>query len=227
MDLADIAGSGSRVTITIQVLADGLPACAIEAILYPSIHVKATLPIQSWTQRYLQVGCGEFCGLISLDAGAVRGCLPWQTGGFVVASTDMGHRGTGAEFGIDPQKRVDFAYRAVHLTALAVKKLMRSFYGRGEAYAYFSGCSDGGREALVEAQRYPTDFNGIIAGAPVLNFQVQKGHFHGWQAWSNRTADGKAKDAFSVVARVQHQGRGAVIRADAQRAVAFGEAEIF
>ena len=110
----------------------------------------------------------------------------------MVASTDMGHQGIGAQFGSDPQKRVDFAYRAVHLTAVAAKKLIRSFYDRSQSYAYFAGCSDGGREALVEAQRYPTDFNGILAGAPALNFQVQNGLFHAWQAWSNRTAEGKA-----------------------------------
>jgi Tannase and feruloyl esterase len=192
VDLGAIAGSGSRVTSAIEISAHGIPTCAVEGVLHPTIGFKVILPTQSWTQRYLQVGCGEFCGLISLNAGAVKGCLPWQVGGFVVASTDMGHQGTGAEFGTDPQKRVDFAYRGVHLTAVAVKKLIRSFYGRSQAYAYFSGCSDGGREALIEAQRYPNDFNGIIAGAPALNFQVQKGLFHSWQAWSNRTADGKA-----------------------------------
>src|SRR6476620_666165 len=98
VDLGAIAGSGSRITSTIEISADGLPACVAEGVLYPSINFKVTLPMQSWTQRYLQVGCGEFCGLISLDAGAVKGCIPWQAGGFVVASTDMGHRGTGAEF---------------------------------------------------------------------------------------------------------------------------------
>ncbi|EGH44764.1 feruloyl esterase, partial [Pseudomonas syringae pv. pisi str. 1704B] len=106
-------------------------------------------------------------------------------------STDMGHQAADEHFGDDPQKRADFAHRGVHLTALASKKLIAAFYGRKAQYAYFSGCSDGGREALIEAQRYPDDFGGIIAGAPALNFQVQKTLYHGWMARSNRGADGK------------------------------------
>ena len=192
VDLGAVAGSGSRVVKAMEISDHGIPVCAVEGVLYPTIGFKVILPTQSWTQRYLQVGCGGFCGNISLVAGAAKGCLPWQAGAFVVASTDMGHQGIGAQFGSDPQKRVDFAYRAVHLTAVAAKKLIRSFYDRSQTYAYFAGCSDGGREALVEAQRYPTDFNGILAGAPALNFQVQNGLFHAWQAWSNRNAESKA-----------------------------------
>lgn len=112
-------------------------------------------------------------------------------GGFAVASTDMGHQGAGGEFGRDSQKRADFAHRAVHLTAVAAKALIRSFYGREPAYAYFTGCSGGGREALVEAQRCPGDFDGILAGA-AMNFQVQNGLYHAWQARSNTGPDGKA-----------------------------------
>ena len=123
---------------------------------------------------------------------AAEGCAPLEAGGFVIASTDMGHQGMGGEFGQDPQKRVDFAHRAVHLTAVASKKLIRAFYGRDAAHAYFTGCSDGGREALIEAQRYPGDFDGIVAGAPVMNFQVQNSLYHAWQARSNTGADGKA-----------------------------------
>ena len=111
----------------------------------------------NWTQRYLQVGCGGLCGKINLDIGAAGGCVPVSAGNFVVSSTDMGHQGMAPDFGRDPQKRVDFAYRGVHLTALAAKKLIKTYYGQAPAYSYFTGCSDGGREALMEAQRYPGD----------------------------------------------------------------------
>ncbi len=78
------------------------------------------------------------------------------------------------------------------MTALTGKALLRRFYGQQEAYAYFDGCSDGGREALMEAQRYPDDFNGILAGAPALNFLTQNAIYHAWQARANTDADGKS-----------------------------------
>jgi len=110
----------------------------------------------------------------------------------VLASTDMGHQGMGGAWGQSAQQREDFAYRGVHVTALAAKGLIRAFYGQAPRYAYFSGCSDGGREALIEAQRYPQDFDGIAAGAPALNFTVQNSFHHGWLAKVNTGADGKA-----------------------------------
>ena len=191
VDLADIGGSGSKITSAKEVIRDNNPSCEVEGTLAPSIGFKVVLPVASWTQRYLQVGCGGLCGSIRLEVGAADGCVPVSAGGFVLSSTDMGHQGMAPDFGRDPQKRVDFAYRGVHLTALASKKLIKTFYGQPEAYAYFTGCSDGGREAVMEAQRYPNDFNGIIAGAPAMLFQFQNSLHHGWLAVSNTGEDGK------------------------------------
>ncbi|BAQ47614.1 MULTISPECIES: tannase/feruloyl esterase family alpha/beta hydrolase [Methylobacterium] len=190
--LDDIGGAGSRITEA-AVTSDGAaPACAVKGMLAPSIGFEVRLPTETWTQRYLQVGCGGLCGNIRLTPGAAEGCLPLQAGDFVVGSTDMGHQGRDASFGDDPQKRADFAHRAQHLTALTAKRLIAAFYGRPQAYAYFTGCSDGGREALVEAQRYPNDFNGIVAGAAAMNFQVQNALFHAWQVRANTGPDGRA-----------------------------------
>lgn len=186
-DLADIGGAGSRVTRAAQSGA----FCTVEGTLAPAIGFRVQLPLAAWTQRYLQVGCGGLCGRIPAEAGAADGCRPLADNGFVIGATDMGHQG-GGEFGRDPQQRVDFAHRGVHLTAVAAKRLIRAFYGTPEKYAYFTGCSDGGREALMEAQRYPDDFDGIIAGAAALNFQVQNSMYHGWQARANTGPDGKA-----------------------------------
>jgi hypothetical protein len=191
LDLTDIGGKGSRVARAADTTSGGVAACAVEGTLAPAIGFKVLLPTKTWTQRYLQLGCGGLCGGISLEVGAADGCAPLNAGGFVVAATDMGHQGMGGDFGRDPQLRADFAYRGVHVTALAAKKLIRAFYGRSQAYSYFNGCSDGGREALVEAQRYPGDFNGIVAGAPAMNFQVQNSLYHAWQARSNSGPDGK------------------------------------
>lgn len=193
VDLTTIGGASSRVITAQQQVTDtGIAVCAVEGVLAPSIGFKVELPTQTWTQRYLQVGCGGLCGRISLDAPAAEGCAPLADGRFVVASTDMGHQGNGGAFGADPQKRADFAHRGVHLTALASKALTQAFYGQQPKYSYFSGCSDGGREALVEAQRYPDDFDGIAAGAPAMNFQVQNSLLHGWQAQVNKGPDGRA-----------------------------------
>ncbi|KAF1052892.1 MAG: Mono(2-hydroxyethyl) terephthalate hydrolase [Stenotrophomonas maltophilia] len=192
LDLSDIGGAGSHISSAKLATEKDHEVCAVQGNLAPSIGFQVQLPTQGWTQRYLQVGCGGLCGRISLQAGAAQGCEPLNAGAFVVAGSDMGHSGEDDSWGADPQKRADFAHRGVHLTALAAKKLIQAFYGQPQAYAYFTGCSDGGREALMEAQRYPGDFNGIIAGAAALNFQVQNSVYHAWQTRANTGADGQA-----------------------------------
>ncbi len=193
VDLIAIGGAGSRVTNTTETTGvEGQPVCAVRGTLAPAVNFAVELPTRSWTGRYLQTGCGGLCGHLSLQIGAADGCPAVKAGKFVVASTDMGHEGNGGEFGRDAQRRADFAYRGVHLTAMAAKKLIRAFYGQAARAAYFSGCSDGGREALIEAERFPDDFDGIIAGAPAMNFVVQNSLFHAWQARSNTGPDGRA-----------------------------------
>jgi hypothetical protein len=192
LSIDDIGGAGSQLTSASEVERHGVRLCSVKGTLAPTIGFQVLLPVTTWTQRYLQVGCGGLCGRVSQQVGAAQGCAPLEAGGFVQASTDMGHQGNSAEFGDDPQKRADFAYRGVHLTAVVAKKLIRYYYGQPQAYAYFSGCSDGDREALMEAQRYPDDFDGVIAGAAALNFQVQNALHHAWLARANTGADGKA-----------------------------------
>jgi feruloyl esterase len=191
VDLSAIGGPGSKV-MSVREVVKGDTFCEVKGLLKPAINFTVLLPINSWTQRYLQVGCGGLCGRVLLQLDGAAGCRPLETSGFVVAATDMGHLTGETDFGNSAQKRRDFAYRSVHLTSVATKKLIVSYYGRTATYSYFSGCSDGGREALGEAQRYPLDFNGIIAGAPVNNFQVHKALDHGWAAVSNTDASGNA-----------------------------------
>ena len=168
--------------------------CQVKAMLSPEIGVEVALPQQQWTQRILQVGCGGLCGSINLSLSNANGCLPATQGQFVVAATNMGHSGSmmDASWALNPQKRIDFAYRANHLTAQFTKALTRAYYGQPQKYAYFMGCSDGGREALMEAQRYPDDFNGISAGAPAAYFTMQNSFYHGWNVVANQRADGSA-----------------------------------
>lgn len=169
--------------------------CKVEGTIAPAIGFEVDLPLKGWTQRYLQGGCGGLCGMTRVGISNAGRCGPALNGEFVVAGTDMGHKGPmmgpdQASFGADPQKRIDFAYRANHQTALVAKALIKAFYGQPARFSYFVGCSDGGREALMEAQRYPDDFDGVAAGAPATLFQLQNSLYHGWNVVANQRADG-------------------------------------
>jgi len=193
-DLAklDLAGAtGAPTTFTATEVAGAKPYCQVSGTIARANRFEVRLPLGGWTQRFLQTGCGGLCGSLRIDPGKAEGCTPVTDGSIVLASTDMGHSGNGSEWGENADQRTDFAYRGVHVTTLAAKALIKAFYGQAQRYAYFSGCSDGGREALMEAQRYPQDFDGIAAGAPALNFTVQNSFHHGWLAKQNTGADGK------------------------------------
>lgn len=180
--------------------------CNVTATIAPAIGVEVALPTQKWTQRFLQVGCGGLCGNINLSLANASGCVPAMNGEFAVAATNMGHSGgmMDASWAEDAQKRIDFAWRANHLTARLTKALIAAYYGQQPKYAYFMGCSDGGREALMEAQRYPDDFDGIVAGAPAGFFQFQNSFYHGWNVAANLRPDGSAillKDRLPILHR--------------------------
>ncbi|WAT10482.1 tannase/feruloyl esterase family alpha/beta hydrolase [Rouxiella badensis] len=190
-DLTALGGEGSHIISAKETQTNGSPFCQVDGVLSPAVGFRVMLPTTRWIQRYMQIGCGGLCGSIRTEVGAAAGCTPLNANGFVIGATDMGHGMDDDAFGNSAQKRVDFAYRAQHLTALVSKQLIAAYYGRGPSYSYFNGCSDGGREALMEAQRYPDDFNGIIAGAPAMNLQVQNAIFNAWLVLANTGAEGK------------------------------------
>ena len=145
--------------------------CVVKAVTRPSsdseIRFELWLPVTGWNGKYQQAGNGGWAGSIptqALVAGVRRG--------YATAGTDDGHSsGQGATWAIGhPEKLIDFGHRAVHETSVQSKAIIRAFYGRDASKSYFVGCSDGGREALMEAQRYPEDFHGIVAGAPANNW---------------------------------------------------------
>jgi feruloyl esterase len=193
-DISRAVGAPAQISSAAPV-SDGKPApyCDVKGYVEPQIKFEVRLPLSTWTQRFVQTGCGGLCGNLSIRLGNDDGCLPATNGELALASTDMGHSGgMDGQFGAkDYQLRIDFAYRGVHLTTLAAKALIAKFYGKGPTYSYFAGCSDGGREALVEVERYPGDCNGITAGAPAMNFTTQNTFYHGWNARVNTGADGK------------------------------------
>jgi len=146
-----------------------LPAfCRVQGSIHPTndsnIGFEVWLPASNWNHEYVQFGSGGLAGHIDPSVFVRKLAAGYATGG-----TDDGHQGLptdGSWASGHPEKVKDFGYRAVHETSEAAKKLMAQYYGGPATYSYFNGCSEGGREALMEAQRYPRDFNGILAGAP-------------------------------------------------------------
>ncbi|MFJ1472029.1 tannase/feruloyl esterase family alpha/beta hydrolase [Massilia orientalis] len=196
VDVTDIGGAGSKITsatvVTTTLNGSSVSMCAVKGTLAPANTFEVALPVSTWTQRFAELGCGGLCGSVSdptqqSSFSFSYKCPLVQQGGFVTAATDMGHQGNDAGWITDPQKQADFAYRGQHITTLAAKKLIKAYYGQEQKFSYFVGCSDGGREALMAAQRYPNDYNGIIAGAPAAHFQVQNSVFHGWSVVANST----------------------------------------
>jgi hypothetical protein len=162
-----VTGDVARVASATAVAASGATSayCEVQGTI-GAIRFTMRLPIAAWNGRYFQTGCGGFCGAVPIAS-----CGQALTRGFAVAAEDTGHVGTQGN-GIwaynNRRAEIDFGYRSPHLMAQAGKALTERFYGQAPSYSYFQGCSTGGRHALSEAQRYPDDFDGIIAGAPAL-----------------------------------------------------------
>jgi tannase/feruloyl esterase len=143
--------------------------CRVTMVLKPSsdsnINVELWMPTENWNGKFLAVGNGGFAGLI-------QGYADMQVAlrlGYATAGTDTGHSaadGPNGMFGLGhPEKIVDFSDRAVHEMTVKSKQLIKDFYNRLPQYSYFKGCSTGGRQAAMAAQRHPDDFDGIIGGA--------------------------------------------------------------
>src|SRR5438128_3585748 len=193
---------GDRGTIQNTAFKD-LPAfCRIAATLKPStdsnIKVELWLPLTKWNGKFQVVGNGGWAGAISYmngDAaasGGPGGMAGALRNGYATASTDTGHDDAGAKFALGhPEKLIDYAYRAVHETTIASKAILAAFYGEPPKFSYFKGCTTGGRQALVEAQRYPEDFDGILAGAAAN----PKTHLDAWRVWMGQ-AMFKDKDSY-------------------------------
>jgi feruloyl esterase len=161
---------------------NGLPAfCRVAGVAKPAINFEVWLPLNGWNGKYLGVGNGANAGSISYPAMAVA-----LKRGYATASTDTGHsttNGRDAKWAVGhPDLLIDFAYRAIHVTAEHAKKTVQSYYGQPARQSYFQSCSTGGRQALMEAQRFPQDYDGIIAGDPAANWTRFQTGGHLWLA---------------------------------------------
>ncbi len=143
---------------------EGAPAhCRVRGVVNRAIRFEVTLP-DDWNGRMMFSTVGGAAGFIG-DTTSLLGR------GFAMASTDTGHEGQDRDYMRQPEALLDYAYRGVHLATAAAKRVIQHYYGRDIDYSYVKGCSNGGRAAMLEATRFPDDFDGILAGAPAFRFQ--------------------------------------------------------
>ncbi len=176
-------------TATVEPSNGSRPAfCRVTAVVtHPPaedrVRVFVGLPVSGWNGRFEGVGGGGFLG------GSPNGVLAAVAQGYAAGSTDTGHEGGRASFALDADGRLnwmlirDNAYLGIHDMTVVAKALVEALYGRGPRHSYFNGCSTGGRQGLSEVQRYPADYDGILAGAPAINWTK----LHVEQMWGNLT----------------------------------------
>lgn len=157
---------------TVAATTDTPEYCRVVGLIQPEVRFEVNLPA-NWNGRLYMFGNGGYAGE-AID-GPPRQATARRAiaRGFATAQTNTGHDGIAEPLGTfasSPQKLVDYAFRAVHVTAVTAKALLQTYYGGPPRRAYFDGCSTGGRQGLISAQRFPDDFDGIAVGAPVLNF---------------------------------------------------------
>ena len=135
----------------------------MRGVVNRAIRFEVTLP-DDWNGRMMFSTVGGAAGFIG-DTTSLLGR------GFAMASTDTGHEGSDRDYMRQPEALLDYAYRGVHLATAAAKRVIQTYYGREIGHAYLKGCSNGGRAAMLEATRFPDDYDGILAGAPAFRFQ--------------------------------------------------------
>jgi len=141
--------------------------CRVDGYVTPNVGIEVRLPAENWNGKFVKRGCGGYCGTIHGDY-----CNNHVKNGYACVVSDMGHKSTGGDAKWaynNPYTEIDFGYRATHVSAAAGKAITEEFYGAAPQRSYYMGCSTGGRQGLVAAQRFPWDFDGIVAGAPVIN----------------------------------------------------------
>ena len=170
--------------------------CEVTGVLAPQTHYTLKLPVDGWTGRYVQQGCGGLCGAVPALDVPLFGfqCAAALDGRLALGATDGGHTGTDPGDGRwgehDMRARVEFGLLSEHRLNGQATRLMRAYYGRTPAYRYFDGCSTGGRQGLNLAQRFPADFDGILAGAPAANL-TGLGMLNAWLVVHNTDARGR------------------------------------
>lgn len=198
VDFAHVVDASTRITAASWHPADGkvLAHCQVMGLVEPAVGFDLRLPV-AWNGKFAHVGCGGFCGA----AAGLGSCAGVLARGYACITSDLGHHSTPLDArwaGDNLQAKFDFGVRATHVATLAGKAIVAHYYGRDVGLAYYLGCSTGGRQGLMEAQRFPADFNGIVAGAPVLD-ELGDGMLLLWNTLATLDRDGRQLFSFDDV----------------------------
>lgn len=197
--LANMSFAGGFVTSANVVDAmDTLPAyCEVRATALPAISIEVRLPMEGWNGKYYQAGCGGFCGILGradAAAGWINAMRPGLERGYATATSDSGHHGLSvvdASWAYNnPAAERDWGYRSIEETHRVAQMMITAFYGAGSQQEIFQGCSTGGRMAHMAAQRFPEMFDGIISGAPAMDYTGLVATKMAWLMQANTAADG-------------------------------------
>ena len=176
--------------------AGDLPAyCRVLGFVRPAINFDIRLPISGWNGKFYEVGCGGFCGTLDSDIKGFANAPNYALRrNYATAVTDAGHWGSGSVDGRwafnNLVAKDDWAWRAEAEVARVGKALVGAYYGKAQDRSYFAGCSDGGRMAGIEVSRFPNEFNGVIMGAPALDFTGLVATLFTWIKNANIGPDG-------------------------------------
>ena len=181
MKTAGGLGQTVEIKLPAHCVATGVVAPYREAGRDYGVRFELRLP-QDWNGRFLFQGGGGLDGSVRPAVGDTNGATPALARGFAVVSMDGGHEGPDASFAGNQQARLDYAYQAIGRATLVAKAAIAHFYARAPSFSYFEGCSNGGREAMMAAERYPLEFDGIVAGDP--GFRLA--HAAVGEAWNNQ-----------------------------------------
>jgi hypothetical protein len=188
VDLSRVAEAPTRILHADRLnAADGLPArCLVDGYVTPQVGFRLALPETGWNGKFIQIGSGGHGGTMSDSS-----CRDALRRRYACLVSDMGHIGTGIDTEWargDWQARLDWGFRATHVVTVAGKAIVNLYYGKPPSRSYFSGCSTGGRQALQEIQKFPSDYDGVIAGAPPIRLSDLYLTF-AWGIVANRDAD--------------------------------------
>lgn len=168
--------------------------CRVLGYVRPAINFEIRLPTANWNGKFYMAGCGGACGKLDSDSDFILDIKRALQRHYAVSMTDGGHWGENkfdTRWGYHNRlAEIDYGHRAVHETARATKAIIEAFYHKAPAQSYFGGCSNGGRQGVMEALRYPEDFDGIISDAPALDLTGMILNF-AWVARANTGSDGK------------------------------------